>query len=262
MRKGVIFMPLAAFVAGVAGFFIRRSELNTVFNDGTGLAERNAPVSVILIALSVAAFIAFALISYFTASKYKAVNDYVHAFSPAGFSYLAIFFVLGFCWLASDIMYFLDIQSERMFSAIDIIFVVMSALSAVSIMFLARAAYRRREGAELLLFGVIPSVFLCFWLILLYKQNAANPVLLEYSYQTLAISAAALSFYFSAGFVFKKAAAGKQLLSMLLTVYFGMVVLADNTGIPLKVMFAVLIVSQLVNMAVFLKNLKSKYQTA
>lgn len=262
MRKGVIFMPLAAFAAGVAGFFIRRTELGTVFDEATGLAERNAPVSMILIALSVAVFLAFAMVSYFIGSKYKAVNDYVHAFSPAGFSYLAIFFILGFCWLASDIMYFLDLQAVGVFAVIDMIYVIMSALSAVSIIFLARAAYRRRAGAELLLFGVIPSVFLCFWLILLYKQNAANPVLLEYSYQTLAISAAALSFYFSAGFVFKKTAAGKLLLSMLLTVYFGMVVLADNTGLPQKVLFGVLVASQLVNMAVFLKNLKSKYKTA
>jgi hypothetical protein len=262
MRKGVIFLPLVVFIIGVVGFFIRRNELGTVFDEATGLAEKNAPISLMLLALSIAVFIIFSLISYFISSKYKAVDDYIHAFSPAGFSYLAVFFILGFCWLASDVMYVLDLRAVGIYSIIEIIFVALSALSAVSIIILARAAYRRRAGAELLLFGVIPSIFLCFWLILLYKQNAANPVLLEYSYETLAISAAALSFYFGAGYVFKKSATGKMLLSMVLCVYFCMVVLADNTGIPIKVLFAVLAVSQLINLTVFLKNLKSKYKAA
>ncbi len=53
MRRTSLFVPLFALIAGIAGFFLRQTELNTVFDSVTGLAEKGAPVTISLIALSV-----------------------------------------------------------------------------------------------------------------------------------------------------------------------------------------------------------------
>jgi hypothetical protein len=50
MRKSAVMMPLAFLLAGVLGLFVRRWELDTVFDSATGLTERNATVTLLLIA--------------------------------------------------------------------------------------------------------------------------------------------------------------------------------------------------------------------
>jgi hypothetical protein len=128
-------------------------------------------------------------------------------------------------------------------------------------MFMARGAYKGRSGGELMMFSIIPPLFFCFWLILVYKDNVANPVILRFAYQCLALAAGALGAYFSAGFVFGKAAAGKTLFSFLVTIFFSAVVLADEMPTPAKIIYAVTLVGSFMNAVVLLRNLRGKYET-
>lgn len=258
MRKSAVVLPLLALIAGAAGFLLRFLEVNSEFETTTGFAVRDGQTGFILIVLSAAVAVLAAAGGFLFSSRKKADNEYGRAFSPKSFVYIGASMLLGFVWLAANVLYFLSLRNNNAVTIIDLIFIFLAALSAFSVIFLARGAYKGQGGTEMLLFSVIPSIFFCFWLIVLYKNNAANPVLLSYCYQALAIAAAALSCYFSAGFVFGKAVTGRMLFSFLLTIYFCAVVLADNIGLPLKIFFAVTMVIQFMNTVVFIRNLKPR----
>jgi hypothetical protein len=254
MRKSAAVIPVFALVAGAFGFIIRQMEVNTAFESASGFAKRNALPTTMLIALSGIVIILAVLFAILAMTKFKAENDFSKAFAPKGFLYIGAVFILSLGWLAADVLYFFE--KRTVITVVDIIWIFLAAVTAFSFVFLARGAYKGRGGTELLLFSVIPPIFFCYWLIILYKDNAANPVLLSYCYQCLAIAAAALSFYFSAGFVYKKSVTARSLVSFLVTVYFCAVVLADNIILPLKIMFAVTLILQFVNAFIFIRNLK------
>ena len=258
MRKSAVIIPLFALIAGIIGFVIRQMEVSTGFEATTGFAKRGFAATTNLIIVSAVVILLAAAIGILAKVRMKADNDYKRTFAPKGFLYLAVSFVLGFAWLAADVLYLLDLYGKGAVSVLDIIFVFLAAASALSVIFLARGAYKGRGGGEMLLFSVIPSVFFCFWLIVLYKNNASNPVILRFSYECLAIAAAALSYYFSAGFVFGKSVTGRTLFSFLVTIYFCLVVLADSVGIPIKIIFGLTAVNAFVNTVVYLRNLRPK----
>ena len=254
MRKFAAAMPILALVAGVIGFFLRRRELATVFDDVTGLAQRSAPVSLALIGLVAAAVIIFLVFSI-TAFGGKAARGQMSSLRHTGPINLAVLLVLGAAWLVSAVMYYLNIRAAGEFPMVETYFAALSALSGLSVAALAFAEYRSERGSVRLLLSVIPALFMCFWLVLLYKQNAANPVLLSYCYQCLAILTSALSFYFAAGYVFGKAAPGKTIFSFLITIFFCCIALADNLATELKAVFAIVIIMQLLNSMMLIKKL-------
>ncbi len=258
MRKSAVILPLAALVAGALGLFVRRNELTTVFDSTTGLAERYAPVTVLLIGLSVAVIVLSAVAGIVIASRQQAEKDYSRAFTPGGFLYVGASFVLGVGWLAAVVLQYVRLRSVGIVTLIDWIFMLLATLSALSVIILALGAYTRRRGAGMVTFSVLPSLFFCFWLIILYKDNATNPVLIDYCYESLAIAGAALSFYFGAGYAFRKAKPGWTIFSYLVTIFFCVVVLADNIGLPIRLMYGITGAVSWINLNVFVKNLKGK----
>ena len=258
MRKSAFVFPFLSFAAGGAGLYLRYLELNTVFDPVTGLPEKNAPITLALILLSAGIALFGTLFAVIASRKYTSRVEYERAFSPSGILYLAVFFILSAAMIAADVMYFLSLKAVGSVAYINIVFIAFVAFSALSLFILARAAYRGRGGKEMYVFSIIPSVFFCFWLIILYRQNASNPVLLDYCYQCLALASAALSFYYGAGFAFKKSKPAKTIISYFLTIYFCMIVLVDNIILPFKIIFAVIVIAQLINSVQFIKNLKRK----
>jgi hypothetical protein len=271
MRKSAVVVPILALVTGLVGFFFRKMEVSTVFDPVTGLAKRGASVTTLMIGIAVLAAVIAVVSAVLTVRRYASEPEYTRAFAPRGMAYLGVSFLASAAWLVGSIWYFAGQMAARAvpegvvpmpgagaFSIIDLLFTVLAALSAISVIILARRAYKGSAGSEMLVFSVIPSIFFCFWLVVLYKNNAANPILLSYCYQTLAIAAAALSTYFSAGYVFGKAPTGKTIVSFFLAIFFCMVVLADNIGLPLKLLFGATAVIVLINTVVFLRNLKPR----
>ncbi len=258
MRKSAVIMPLAFLLTGIIGFFIRRWELDTVIDNATGLAEKNAPVTVLLIGISVAVILAAMLTAILTSVRTKADREYARAFKPGSFLYVGLSFFLGLGWIVAIVLQYFSLRSTGIITIIDWIFMLLAVLSAISVVILAMGAYTRRTGAGMLVFSIIPSLFFCFWLIILYKDNAKNPVLIDFCYQSLAIAASALSFYFSAGYAYKKASPGWTVFSFLTSIFFCIVVLADSIGLPIKLMFGIIAIVSWINANAFIGNLKSK----
>ena len=255
MRKNAFIFPIAALVLGLAGGLLRQRELDTVFDPVTGLAERGAPVTVMLIALSVVVIILCAAAAFIVRKKYAAHRDYALALGPMSIPSLSVLTLAGLLWLAASVKIFFDARAAGAVSTVDLVFCGFSALSAISVIVLAFLARKSSKGPGLLFFSVIPSLFLCLWLVLLYKQNAANPVRLDFCYQCLAIAAAVLSFYFSAGCFFGKAAAAKTIFSYMITVFFGTLTLFDSFPLEMKGIFVAILAITIVYSIPYIGNL-------
>ena len=255
MRKNALIFPFSAIALGIAGGFLRQRELATVFDPVTGLAQRGASVTIMLIALSVAAAVIYIAASYIIGRKYTAHKDYTLSFGSITVPTLSVLILAGLLWLAASLKIFLGMNSGDIVLIADLIFCGFSALSAISVIVLAVLAFKSSKGPGVLFFSVIPSLFLCLWLVLLYKQNATNPVRLDYCYQCLAIAAAVLSFYFSAGCYFGKASAPKTIFSYMITLFFGTVTLFDSFPIELKCIFAAILTITIIHAVPYISNL-------
>ena len=267
MRKFSIIMPFFALLAGVAGLYVRLKEIGNVFDGAEnrlslppggldyGLPMRGATVTYALIALAAA----FLVVSLFFAQRastgYKSSKGFGNAYGPDSLAYPFAIVLFSLLWLGSTMKQFIDLKNAGPMPLGDVYFIVLSALSALAMLIFAIAVYQDPKRKSALVLSVIPVLFACYWLIILYKQNASNPILLSYCYYCLAIMFAALSFYFTASFVFEKQATGKAIFSYLASIFFCMVTLADKHTVGMKLILAAIIATSTVHSSMLIRNL-------
>ena len=104
MKKTVPFFFLAA---GIAGFFLRRTEMNTVFDPNTGFAETGATISALLTAITVVVLIGAAVFAFAMKAKDKE-PDKIFALGRAEF---IAYTVCGVAQIAAGIMWLLERES-------------------------------------------------------------------------------------------------------------------------------------------------------
>ena len=259
MRVSAFFMPFFAVLAGVGGFYLRLSELLNVFDPITGLPERNAATTFWLIALSVLFMSLVFIFAIIASARHKALPGFENAFGTDPFSYPVIFTIIGVAWLAGTYMYFADLNSMGALNIIDICFIVLSALAAISVTLFAIEMYQDSRRKAPYALSIVPTIFLCFWLILLYRQNASNPVLLSYVYQCLAIMTSALSFYFTSGFLYEKPAPGKAIFTYYAAIYFCSISLADDLPMSIRLIFGAIIAANIMHSTLLIRNLQRKH---
>jgi len=258
MKISAIFVPFLTIAAGIGGFYLRLSERENVFNAITGLPERNAATSFWLMALSGIFLFAVLLFSIRVAAKHKALRGFENAFGTDPFAYPIIFVCLGVVWLIGTYLYFTGVNASYSISSSDILFIIFSALSAVSVTFFAIEMYQDSRRNAPYALSVVPIVFTCFWLIFLYRENASNPVLLSYVYQCIALVTTALSFYFTSGFLYGKPAPGKAVFTYYASIFFCIVTLADGHSIGVNMIIGAIIATNIVHSTMLLRNLQSK----
>jgi hypothetical protein len=258
MRVFSFVMPGFALAGGAVGFYLRMVELRDVFDAATGLPERGAVVTMALFALCGGFLLPTLLFSIWAVAKYTTKENFANAYGTEGAWYPTVLSVAGVVWLGATIKRFADLNAAGAVSVVDWCFLIMSALSAVSFALFAIVERRDKPHKATLGLSVIPTLFMCFWLILLYKDNAANPILLSYGYNCLALIAAALGFYFTSGFVFGKPAHGKTILAYLSAVFFGFVTLADDHMVEFKLIIAAFVAINATQSFMLIRNLEAK----
>ena len=258
MRLSSIFMPFFTLIAGAAGYYLRLMEVWNVFDERTGLPERGASITYALIAFSAFYLVIVLLFSLRAATKHKSPNGFEKAFGTDPLTYPIAFSLIGAVWLGATVKYYIDLKVIWPIPAIDFVFIIMSAISAISLAFFAIEMYQDPRSKSKFALSIAPSFFMCFWLVIIYRQNASNPILLSYCYQCLAVITSALGFYFTSGFVYNKPAPGKAMFSYFAAVYFGFVTLADNHTFGLKMLFVALIAVNVFNASTLIRNLRWK----
>ena len=256
MHISAVLIPSLALIAGAAGFYLRLQELWNVFKDG--LPERGAVITIVLIAFTAAFLLIVVLFSLRVALKHKVEPGFENAFGTDQLGYPIAFVIIGAVWLGATVMQFVNLYSSGDIPQVELIFLITSALSAVSIAFFAIEMYQDPRRRFSVVLSVVPTLHLCFWLILVYRQNAPNPILLTYAYFCLAIIASTLGFYFTSGFAYNKPAPVKAVFSFLSAIYFCFVTLADNHALGVKIIMAALVVINTIYASMLIKNLQLK----
>ena len=260
MRISAFFVPFFTLLAGVGGFYLRMSELLDAFDPYTGLPERGAATTIWMIIFS-AVFIGMIIFFAITASaRHRSPKGFENAFGTDPILYPVLLVLVGVAWLAGTYLYFSPLRIADTLQAIDIYFIILSALSAICIAYFAIEMFQDSRRKTPYILSIVPTIFLCFWLILLYRQNAANPILLSYVYQCLAIVASALSFYFTSAFLYDKPAPGKAIVSYCAAMYFCAVTLADGHPPGIAIIFGAIIAACTIHLVMLLRNLQRKEQ--
>jgi hypothetical protein len=178
---------------------------------------------------------------------------------PIGMFTLSALVAGGIIWLAGSVAgLFTAYPAAVAGSYSDLIFSALSALSALSVMYLARGAHAGRSGGFDRFLSVIPPLFFSYWLIRLYMANASNPVVLMYGYECLAVAAAAMCFYFLSGCLYGKSEPGKTVFCMIMTVFLCGVISADGFTLPERLTLGSTLLIALANISPFVCGLVKK----
>jgi len=258
MKISSFLLPFFTILVGIGGLYLRLSEQFNVFDAITGLPDRNAATTISLIILSGAFAVGILIFSIRVAAKHKASSGFENAFGTDPFAYPIIFVFIGIVWLFGTFLYYFGLNLNGYFAVNDILFIAFSTISAVSVTLFAIFMYQDSRRNALYALSIAPIVFMCFWLILLYKENASNPILLSYVYQCIALVATALSFYFTTGFLYGKPAPGKAVFAYYTSIYFCIVTLADGRPLSVDLIIIAIIAINIVHSFMLLRNLQSK----
>jgi len=258
MRISSFLMPFFALASGAAGFYLRMVELQNVIDARTGLAQRGARETYILIAVCVLFLIISLMFSIRAAVKHQSLRGFDNAFGTDPLTYPFSFIVIGLAWLGATVMHFFDYYSAAIIPMTELYFSILSALSAISIAYFAIEMYQDPRRKMVYALSIVPSLFMCFWLIVLYRRNATNPVLISYVYQCLAVISSTLAFYFTSGFVYGKPAPGKTIFTYLASIFFCFVTLADGHSLAVRVIFAALIAVNVIYSSKLIRNMRRK----
>jgi len=251
-------MPFFALLAGACGYYLRLIESASVFDRVSGLPQRGAAITLALIILSILFLIIILLYTLRLGSRYSSPEGFHEAFGTEPLAYPFIFIVVGIAWLGATIKYLFEQRLLGSLPFSEICFIVLSALSAISLTLFAVEMYQDAHSKSRLALSIVPTIFMCYWLILFYSRNSANPILLGYGYQCLAIISSTLGFYFTSGFVYNKPAPGRTIFAFFAAVFFCFVTLADNHPVSIKIIFVVLIVVNVVYSSMLIGRMQKK----
>lgn len=231
----VILPILLALAGGAGGFLLRRWELAAVF-DANGLPVPWSAPSLLLIGLSVVLAAVFAVL--LRRPNYRPA-DYNEAFSAKN-SWL---YLIGMALSAAAIL-FAGVVGLRYGGYCSLLCKLTNILCLLSFVCILATAWSNFQSKPLRfsLTLLVPGYTLCLWLVSAYQKQAADPVVLDYVYEMLAIICTLIGLYFSAGYSFGRPKFRRCALFSLLGIFFTLVTLADphTTGDRLMLLFVLL----------------------
>ncbi len=204
MKVKAVLFSVIALILGAIGSVLHRLQLNTIYDESTGLALRWPPVSIAVAALCVAAAL-LALIFALSYSRRSAAPLW-HVTLASRTPLPLLLSVLGFaamlyaawnCW-----NWGLDYAGSTL---LDRILAVLAALAGLGWLILSISSLRKKSCGLEALSSLFVVLFLCFWLVLSYKAHSSDPTKVKYIYDLLGLCAAAVGSYYLAGFAFGRA---------------------------------------------------------
>lgn len=187
-------------VMSALGFLLRWLQNMNIIDEETGLATPGAPISALVTALII--LMALILIGYTVyLRRYDAPLTAEEALGSGNFLYTVFGMAVAVLLAASGLMQL--VQAGSMSWPTIHRFCGVGTLAGAAGMLLLitgmkqpeKAAVRRVAWTMLVLFGGL-------WLVTVYKDGAADPVVWRFAVEILAVCAALIAFYYLAGFSF------------------------------------------------------------
>ena len=218
MRKNSVTAVTLSAAAGLVGLVLRRIEYNTALHGGVGIADERLPVTFALAALSAAMVLLSVLYAY---NMVKKSGKKGNLFGEAPGAIAVVFGDVLFAFGAG--IYYMG-NKENLTPTV-LIFTIMAVICAASFWITARPS--GDDGGMAKLMCVVPSLFFCLWLVLIYKENSMEPQLIKFVYRCLDVAALTMFFYYISGYYYGRGKPAPAIVSGMLSIYFSLLVLAE-----------------------------------
>lgn len=227
IRRNIL-RPLLALLLGIIGAVIRKYELSTVFEAATGLSKLWQPVSIILALLSVVSIAAFIVLSI--GLRKKGVSEGYSEAMSSNSQALFVLALISACGIAgASVLYYFE-NSSKIISIPAILLSAVGFMASLTVIYLSRPKQKSAEADGNAFASAYFVIFICLWLVLEYKSRSADPVLLDYVYDFLALCSAAMAFYYKAGFAFSRPRPLQTSAYMQMALYFCIVAIPGADG--------------------------------
>lgn len=191
-----------AAVMGALGFMLRWLQGMRIYDEATGLAERGTSISVLVVVVLAGTIAALAVWAMWL-GRYEPCRD-ENALVGKSILYRlfgclagGVLVLGGFILLVTAGGYAMP-GMQRALAVFEILGGVSAILLVVHADQPGQVKTRRVASVVLVLFG-------CMFMVTTYRENAANPVLWEFAPEILALCAATLALYYTAGYQFGQA---------------------------------------------------------
>ena len=114
---------------------------------------------------------------------------------------------------------------------------LLAVLTGAAYVYVLAAPYKKREPAMLCLCTSLPALLCCYWLVVSYKLHGTEPSAWSFGFEILALSAAAVAFYYLARYAFNRVRTYRTLFFTLLGAFLCLVTLGDERYFAMKLMF-------------------------
>lgn len=234
MQKNTLTIPAATLVMGIFGAFLRWLQSMIIFEE-TGLVTPGETISVVYTVYSLLAAAAMVCIARIWKKRFACPTDVSTALHVC--SALPTAITWGFCvicGIAALVLMFTAGSAhyptmQRCFGAAGI--VAAACFPALPI--------RQGEGASARTGAAYLPLFFCYWLVLLYRTDAENPVLWAYAPEILAVAAGTMAFYYVAAYFYGRARPAAALLFLQLSAFLNLCVAFDTMSVAHKALFLV-----------------------
>lgn len=197
MQKQAIQITGFAAVAGAVGFLLRWMQGLQIYDPDTGLARRGAGINFWLIA-------AIVLTAAGLAVWLWKRRDYILPQGPAalvGRSPLhTVLGSLGALALLLSGLVMVFAAKQYLFPGFRVILGILTMAAALCAVELFVQGGKPGWEKPRQLFSVVLTLLGCFWMVVIYKENAMDPVIWRFAMEVLAVCAATVAFYYITGF--------------------------------------------------------------
>ena len=228
MRKEASTYCIAVIIAGAFGLLLRWLQCSMIFQEGSDLALAGSPVSYLMAIVMVAVPVVLWRFTRRTGIAGATKEPDIALARPiAAISVLLVVAALVAA-LGAVLLFF---QTGNM----QLKLVALLGLLAAPVLML----YPSLPGWGMVgtVFSLLPVAFYAMWMVVIYKENAVNPVLWSFVVQILAVAAGMYALFHMSAYLFFSAKPRKALFACGLATIYGMIALADNTLLSVKLLF-------------------------
>lgn len=220
MRKDIV-LPAAAWLGGIAGFALRRRELEQAYDPQLRLMSV-VPATWMLWALSGVLFVLFAL----CCRKMDWKREPRQWFYAPETGYIMLMVSAGFVLMASGIVGFWKMDLRQMGMMLKAAYGLFIP-AGVCVLLAGQTAYRHTWSKHAPLLFMLPSFAVLVWLIACYQDSAKQPQAEVYVWHMLAAIALVLAAYTIVTLAVGRGGAGRASLFSLMGIVLAGTTLAD-----------------------------------
>ena len=234
MRANAFTLSLAAFVAGIFGFFLRWLQNLNGFDD-KGLPVADAKITTVFLAYSAIVVIFFLLEEKLFFKKLNRSPLASEAMANPGFIIRALGILVAAALIIGSLVFMFSSDFAR-FPGMQRLTGALGIFAGICFPFIL-SGKNEKDGGYGSLACLVPVLFCCLWLVTAYRVQAENPIRWVYAPAILAIIALLVAFYYVAAYFYGRAKPGRCIFALQMAVYLSMVTLIDSHSLGELLLF-------------------------